>query len=194
MMENMRRLLTLLAAYATATALLSTPGLAATSWDCKRVITPAQWRSVLGTSITVQYGENDHDCNWFHRRPGIRPNGGIEGYPVAERRWRTKYKDDRARTRRFDPCTQVESTRLRLHSFGGDFAWESEYRWYRVPDSNDGSCPSSKTLTAISRSINVVHHGRFLEIYTGEGRTDKITVGATFPQLESLAHKAVRRF
>ena len=134
-------------------------------FDCKRVISPAQWQAVLGTSIRVQYGENSHDCLWFHRKPGGSPQGLISGYPAIYRIWHNQiYKQDRTRNYRYADCEYYEVTRTLLRSFHGDFAWTSEYRHYQVPNSRANCSVTTKTLVGIDRNIYVVHHGRLFKL------------------------------
>jgi hypothetical protein len=166
-----------------------------TAFDCKRVVTPAEWRAVMGLSITVRYGENAHDCLWSHGRVAQVPNGGMSAYPAIYRIWHDQiYRDDRKPViSRPDWCEEVDQTLTRLTSFHGDFAWSLESVQYRIP--GDSSCPATNQLVAKARTVTVVHHGRLLRIGSGDDFTGSAPrLGATMAQLTSLAHKAVRRF
>jgi hypothetical protein len=190
----MGRLVTGLAASAAAIVLLPATGHAANSWDCKRVITPAEWRGVLGTSITVRDGESAQDCLWFHRNPAGAPSGGISGYPAIYRIWHRIYLDDKTQTKRIaDSCNEVDGTRTLLRTFHGDFAWESEYSTYMIPGGE--SCPAARKLVGITRSVYVVHHHRLFKLSSSDDYYNAPhRLGASMAQLERLAHKGVRRF
>src|SRR3954471_7289227 len=102
---------------AAALAVFAAPARSATAWDCKRVITPAEWHSVLGVTATVKYGESPVDCAWFHgRRRG--PQGLISGYPAVYKIWHQIYVQDRTRTRPYAECELYEYERARVRSFG----------------------------------------------------------------------------
>jgi hypothetical protein len=183
-------LLVLLAAAAVAT----TPAQSATTWNCKRVISSADWQRVLGTSIKVQYGESAIDCLWFHRRLGSHPAGGISGYPAVYKIWHRIYVDDATGSKRYGECEEADTTRTRLTSFHGDFAWSTELRQYAVA-SAAYDCPGTKTLKAITRSVYVVHHHRLFKIDTSTAYGQR--PGAHEPamlQLVKLAHIGTRRF
>jgi hypothetical protein len=185
----------LLVAVLVASAAAVAPAQGITTFDCKRVITPAEWRSIMGTSITVQYGENDHDCLWFHRTVAQIPNGGITAYPAIYRIWHDQiYRDDKKQViRKPKWCDEVDQTLTRLQSFHGDFAWSLESVQYRIPGGS--TCPATKQLVAKGRTVTVVHHGRLFRIGSGDDFTGKTArLGASMAQLTTLAHKAVRRF
>jgi hypothetical protein len=176
-----------------ALAIIALPAPAATTrFDCKRVITPGEWRAATGASIKVRYGENDHDCLWFHARPGGNMSGGVSAYPSPFRIWHQIYVGDATRNRRTAPCGEDDSTRTRLHAFGPDFAWSAEHRLSNVPGA-ESFCPAMKTLTGIDRSVYVFHHGRLLKLQSADA-VALHTTGASLAALERLAHSATRRF
>jgi hypothetical protein len=185
----------LLVAVLAASAAAVTPAHGITTFDCKRVITPAEWRSIMGMSIKVQYGENDHDCLWFHREVAQMPNGAISAYPAIYRIWHDQiYRDDSKQViRKPEWCDEVDQTLTRLRSFHGDFAWSLESTEYRIP--GPSSCPATKKLVSKGRTVTVVHHGRLFRIGSGDDFTGKTgRLGATMTELTSLAHEAVPRF
>jgi hypothetical protein len=100
------------------------------------------------------------------------------------------YVQDATGNRPLIPCGEDRQTRTRLRSFGSDFAWSSEHASYDVPRRG---CPAkTPVLEGVDRSVFVVHHGRLLMVNSGTSVTGN--PGASFAQLEQLAHKAVRRF
>jgi hypothetical protein len=151
---------------------------AADAADCKRIVTPGEWSRALGTSITVRYGENTHDCNWFHGRSRT-PHGGLSAYPAVYRIWHRLYKGQ-ATGRHLDSsgCLASDSKRTILKSFGHDFAWATDSKTHDICDGN---------FATEEHFVYVVHHHRLL-LVRSEGK------GATVAQLERVAHHAVRRF
>jgi hypothetical protein len=175
-------------------AVTSTPAHSATTWDCKRVISPASWQRVLGTSIKVQYGESAIDCLWGHRGPGSTPSGLISGYSAVYKVWHRIYVQDATGKKRYGQCEEADTTRTRLTSFRGDFAWSTELRQSGVPGS-ESYCPPAKTLKSITRSVYVVHHHRLFKIETSTPYGQR--PGAhepTVAQVVKLAHIGTRHF
>jgi len=188
------RNLVILLASAIALAAFALPAQASTPFDCKRVIPPAEWRAVLGTSITVRHLDNANECQWSHGRPS---SGGVEGllfgYPMKYREWHEQYVMDKTRNRALFPCGEDRQTRRMLRTFGGEFAWSSEHKFYVVPEQGSG-CAGVKALTSIDRTVYVVHHGRLLWVNSNDSYLKPPVTGASFAQLERFAHMAIRRF
>jgi hypothetical protein len=124
----MLRKLTALAALAVALTVISpttapadvASSRASASWDCKRVISAAEWRRILGTSIKVQYGESQIDCLWSHRGPGSSPQGLMSAYPAVDKIWHQIYVGDATGNKGFGQCEAADRVRSRLSGFHGD--------------------------------------------------------------------------
>jgi hypothetical protein len=178
---------------AIALSALAAPAQATRPFDCKRVITPAEWRAVLGTSIHLEYNDNRQDCLWSHGRAGTGIEGLITGYRASSKDWHRQYRYEPTETRPLFPCGEDDQTRTRLGSFGSHFAWSVEHAFFDLPG-KDPECAPAKTLTTIDRSVYVVYHGRLLMVNSGDSYVEPVSTGASFDQLERLAHKAIRRF
>jgi hypothetical protein len=198
----MLRKLTALAALAVALTVISpttapadvASARASASWDCKRVISAAEWRRILGTSIKVQYGESQIDCLWSHRGPGSSPQGLMSAYPAVYKIWHQIYVGDATGSKRFGQCEEADRVRSRLSGFHGDFGWTVEKRDYGVLGT-ESYCPSAKTLKSVTRSVYVVHHRRLFKLGTSTAYGERPgTREPTLSQLVQLAHKATHRF